>query len=109
MIDYVNAIENKDIIFERLTTIYYDNPNRYDAFKPLDSHTKKLSIDIDGYIVYDHAGEGQYEETEIMIQKALRERSDRLNMNVDVPSNLSNPENIITVDYNKVKRDSTYP
>src|SRR3990167_6793967 len=37
---------------------------------------RKYLIDIDGYIVYDHAGEGQYKETEVAIQKALRERAD---------------------------------
>ncbi len=35
-------------------------------------------IDIDGYIVADHIGEGGYEETERQIQKALEERSERL-------------------------------
>ena len=35
---------------------------------------RKYLIDIDGYIVYDHIGEGQYEETEQKIQEALAER-----------------------------------
>jgi len=35
---------------------------------------RKYLIDIDGYIVYDHIGEGAYEETEMKIQDALRER-----------------------------------
>ncbi len=35
----------------------------------------KYLIDIDGYIVYDHIGEGGYEETEQKIQNALRERA----------------------------------
>jgi thiol-disulfide isomerase/thioredoxin len=35
---------------------------------------KKYLIDIDGYIVYDHIGEGGYEETEQKIQDALKER-----------------------------------
>ncbi len=36
---------------------------------------RKYLIDIDGYIVYDHIGEGGYEETEEKIQELLRERS----------------------------------
>lgn len=40
---------------------------------------RKYLIDIDGYIVYDHAGEGKYNETEAAIQKALEERAARLN------------------------------
>lgn len=39
---------------------------------------RKYLIDIDGYIVYDHIGEGAYEETEREIQKALKERARRL-------------------------------
>ncbi|OGZ00981.1 MAG: hypothetical protein A3B13_02665 [Candidatus Liptonbacteria bacterium RIFCSPLOWO2_01_FULL_45_15] len=35
---------------------------------------RKYLIDIDGYIVYDHIGEGGYEETERKIQEALTER-----------------------------------
>ncbi|PIQ91425.1 MAG: thiol-disulfide isomerase [Parcubacteria group bacterium CG11_big_fil_rev_8_21_14_0_20_39_22] len=36
---------------------------------------RKYLIDIDGFIVYDHIGEGAYEETEKRIQEALRERA----------------------------------
>ena len=39
---------------------------------------RKYLIDIDGYIVYDHIGEGGYEETERQIQKVLAERMERL-------------------------------
>ncbi len=35
---------------------------------------RKYLIDIDGYVVYDHIGEGAYEETEKKIQEALAER-----------------------------------
>lgn len=35
---------------------------------------RKYLVDIDGYIVYDHIGEGGYEETEQKIQEALAER-----------------------------------
>ena len=34
-------------------------------------------IDIDGYVVHDHIGEGGYAETEKAIQNALAERADR--------------------------------
>lgn len=39
---------------------------------------RKYLIDIDGYIVYDHIGEGGYEETEQRIQEALKERAQKL-------------------------------
>jgi cytochrome c biogenesis protein CcdA/thiol-disulfide isomerase/thioredoxin len=69
---------------------------------------RKYLIDVDGYIVYDHAGEGQYEETEIAIQKALRERADRLNMNLEVSSNISKPESVTVVEFGKVKSPEIY-
>ncbi len=35
---------------------------------------RKYLIDIDGYIVYDHIGEGNYDETEAKIQELLQEK-----------------------------------
>ena len=69
---------------------------------------RKYLIDIDGYIVYDHAGEGQYKETEVAIQKALMERADRLNMDMNVSSNISSPENVVSVDSSNVKSPEIY-
>lgn len=39
---------------------------------------RKYLIDIDGYIVYDHIGEGAYDETEDKIVELLNERSQKL-------------------------------
>lgn len=39
---------------------------------------RKYLIDLDGYIVYDHIGEGGYEETERAIRQALSERAARM-------------------------------
>ena len=50
---------------------------------------RKYLIDIDGFIVYDHIGEGAYEETERAIQKALAERNERLGMTGAISSELS--------------------
>lgn len=69
---------------------------------------RKYLIDIDGYIVYDHAGEGQYKETEAAIQKALRERADKLNINLEGFSNISKPESIVSVESGKVKSPEVY-
>lgn len=41
---------------------------------------RKYLIDVDGYIVYDHIGEGGYEETERRIQGALAELRERKGM-----------------------------
>lgn len=43
---------------------------------------RKFLIDVDGYVVYDHIGEGGYEETESVLQQLLRERQQRLGLEV---------------------------
>jgi thiol-disulfide isomerase/thioredoxin len=69
---------------------------------------RKYLIDIDGYIVYDHAGEGQYSETEIAIQKALRERAQRLEINMNISSSVSSPTNTVIVEPSKVNSPEIY-
>ena len=39
---------------------------------------RKYLIDIDGFVVYDHIGEGAYQETEQKIRELLKERAERL-------------------------------
>lgn len=51
--------------------------NDYATWRALGNNywPRKYLIDIDGFIVYDHAGEGNYQETEAAIQRTLMERS----------------------------------
>jgi thiol-disulfide isomerase/thioredoxin len=49
----------------------------------------KYLIDADGFIRYDHIGEGGYEETEQMIQKLLMERDSKVNMTGLAASNIT--------------------
>jgi thiol-disulfide isomerase/thioredoxin len=49
---------------------------------------RKYLIDIDGYIVYDHIGEGGYMETERKIRELLEERSVRLGIDSNVAGTL---------------------
>ncbi|MEO8637593.1 MAG: redoxin family protein [Candidatus Taylorbacteria bacterium] len=70
---------------------------------------RKYLIDIDGYIVYDHIGEGGYEETEMAIRSALLERANRLGVNMDVvPSEGSAKESTAISDLHKVGSPETY-
>ena len=57
---------------------------------------RKYLVDIDGYIVYDHAGEGSYDEAEKAIQKALTERNARLATATTVSSDITKPANVVT-------------
>ncbi len=53
---------------------------------------RKYLIDIHGNIIYDHIGEGAYDETEKKIQEALAERSRVVGENMDIKSDMANPE-----------------
>ena len=57
----------------------------------------KFLIDIDGYIRYDHIGEGNYDETEKMIQSLLKERMERINQKNNVELNISKPTEAVDV------------
>ena len=62
-------------------------------------------IDIDGYIVHNQAGEGNYDETEKAIQQALAERAARLGTNVIVATTTVA---IPTTDLSAIQSSETY-
>ncbi|RJR14005.1 cytochrome c biogenesis protein DipZ [Candidatus Parcubacteria bacterium] len=86
------GVHTPEFAFERVTENVVDAAMRFGLKHPivLDNEyatwrafgnnywPRKYLIDIDGYIVYDHIGEGAYEETERAIQRALAERAERL-------------------------------
>ena len=53
---------------------------------------RKYLIDVDGYIIYDHIGEGGYAETEKAIQKALKELHDREDFSGEIDTSISKVE-----------------
>jgi cytochrome c biogenesis protein CcdA/thiol-disulfide isomerase/thioredoxin len=69
---------------------------------------RKYLIDIDGYIIYDHIGEGGYEETEKAIQKAISERNSRMGYNEKTTDTISKPKDVIAVEQNKVASPEIY-
>jgi len=58
----------------------------------------KYLIDVDGYIRYDHIGEGSYDETEKVIQDLLKETINQKNIDV----NISKPKEAVDVHFDKV-------
>lgn len=72
---------------------------------------RKYLINEYGEIIYDHIGEGDYEETEMQIQKALagansatkKQTSDTIGA-----KNITDPENKIEVDPSRVKSPEVY-
>jgi len=70
---------------------------------------RKYLIDIDGYIVYDHAGEGNYDETEKAIQSALAERDQRLGISATMPTVTTAPAGAVPdSDLSKINSPETY-
>ena len=68
----------------------------------------KYLVDIDGYIRYDHIGEGAYEETEEMIQTLLNERIERLNQKNGVEADMSEPQEAVGVEFYNVGTPEIY-
>lgn len=68
---------------------------------------RKYLIDIDGFIVYDHIGEGSYDETEAKIVSLLNERNQRLGES-SVSVDGASPENVDQVDFSKVRSPEMY-
>ncbi len=68
---------------------------------------RKYLIDIDGYVVYDHAGEGDYDVTEKAIQKALAERAQVLGTTT-VSTGIVAPKDAIVPEMNSVQSPETY-
>ena len=69
---------------------------------------RKYLIDIDGYIVYDHAGEGNYEETASAIERALAERAARLNLAMPGGDAGRIPNDITEVDISQLGSPEVY-
>ncbi len=68
--------------------------NDYSTWKALENQywPRKYLIDPEGFIIYDHIGEGAYEETEAEIQRALKARNAG-----EVTGKISAPTGVITV------------
>src|SRR3989344_6023153 len=69
---------------------------------------RKYLIDIDGFIVYDHIGEGAYAETEKKIQELLAERDQRLGTTNLTSNEIAVPETAETVDISKPRTPEIY-
>lgn len=69
---------------------------------------RKYLIDIDGYVVYDHIGEGGYEETEKKIQELLQERMTVLGKITDISGDTAQPEGVVNVDAAKPRSPEIY-
>jgi thiol-disulfide isomerase/thioredoxin len=77
---------------------------------------RKYIVDNEGYIRYNHIGEGGYTETEKVIQSLLQERSAQLGLDTSLLSSNNNnlteatttPENLQSVDFSKINSPELY-
>lgn len=68
----------------------------------------KYLIDIDGFIVYDHIGEGSYDETEKKIQELLEERMVALHEQGNIAKDTVQPAHAPAVNFSEVKSPEIY-
>jgi thiol-disulfide isomerase/thioredoxin len=75
---------------------------------------QKYIVDNEGFIRYDHIGEGGYAETEKVIQSLLQERTAQLGLDSSLPSTNNTvtettiPENVQSVDFSKINSPELY-
>jgi len=105
---FEHVLQNVQDAVNRLGITYpvvLDNEyNTWNAFQNI-YWPREYVIDIDGFIVHDHAGEGEYDQTEAAIQAALKERADRLGASFAATSTVGN---IPSSDVSQVGSPETY-
>lgn len=69
---------------------------------------RKYLIDADGFMVYDHIGEGGYEETEQKIQELLEERNTILQEQTEVATGIIDPQEKEQVNHKNLKSPEIY-
>jgi thiol-disulfide isomerase/thioredoxin len=75
---------------------------------------QKYIVDNEGFIRYDHIGEGGYAETEKVIQSLLQERTAQLGLDSSLTSTnntgteTTTPENVQSVDFSKINSPELY-
>ncbi len=84
--------------------------NEYGTWSAFQNHywPHVFLIDIDGFVVYDHIGEGNDEETEDAIRSALKERARVLGETEHVVETPVSTTDTAAIDYGSVKSPETY-
>lgn len=69
---------------------------------------RKYLVDDEGYIRYDHIGEGAYDKTERVIQSLLKERAANLGQTVEVDASTAKPDDAQSVDFWQINTPELY-
>jgi len=84
------------------------NMGTWDAYQNLYWPNEYL-INVDGFIVHNNVGEGNYNETETAIQQALIARDQALGIPTSqVPTGFVDPSNTISTNYSGIQSPETY-
>ncbi|MBI2449344.1 redoxin domain-containing protein [Candidatus Pacearchaeota archaeon] len=83
--------------------------NNFQTWRAYRNHywPAKYFIDIDGFFVYGHFGEGDYELLENKIQELLEERAQILQEKINISKDMVKPETD-SPDFNKIKTNEIY-
>lgn len=68
----------------------------------------KYIVDHDGYIRFDHIGEGAYEETESVIQELLKERAAASGIAINIEKDMVSPEGAVDVNFSRIQTPELY-
>jgi thiol-disulfide isomerase/thioredoxin len=69
---------------------------------------RKYLVDDEGYIRYDHIGEGSYAETEKVIQSLLAERAASIGSTITIDGSVVRPEGAQSVDFYNIGTPELY-
>lgn len=69
---------------------------------------RKYLIDDEGFIRYDHIGEGAYEETEKVIRALLQERAANLGTTIDIDMSTARPDGAQSVNFAQINTPELY-
>jgi len=90
---YDNVVKATENLGIKYPVVQDNNYSTWTAYKNRYWPHKYL-IDIDGYIVYDHIGEGGYNETEQKIRELLEERKIVLNESGGIDKGMAQPTGV---------------
>ncbi len=105
--DYNNVSKAVSDLGIRYPVVLDSNQGTWNAYANLYWPHEYL-VDIDGFIVHDHIGEGSYSDTEQAIQNALKERSDALGLGLNIPTSIVSPSDAISLNQSRVGSQETY-
>ena len=105
--DYQNVLEATKRLGIKYPVVLDNDFSTWNAYQNR-FWPRKYLIDIDGYVVYDHIGEGAYDETERKIQELLAERIAAPGERFEIAGDVARPHDADIVDFSQVKSPETY-